>query len=367
MTEPESASPSSSAVSAHAFPCRECGAELRFQPGTSALVCPYCGASNAIESGDEPAVELDYRAHLAKLAEAEPTLARRVLKCGSCAAEVERAEHVTSLDCAFCGAPMVAAEEERVVIKPAWLLPFHVDTAAARDAYRVWIAKRWFAPSDLKRYARQDERLQGIYLPHWTYDARTTTRYTGMRGDHYWVTVGSGKNKRRVRRTRWFPASGTVADAFDDILVVASRTLPRDDMDALTPWDLANLVAYSQDYLAGFAAESYQVGLEEGFGEAAKIMDGHIRNTIRHDIGGDVQQIHTVDITWHEMMFKHILLPVWVTAYRYRDTVYRVLVNARTGEVRGQRPWSFWKIFFAVLGAAAVAGGIALVAVISSS
>jgi hypothetical protein len=36
------------------------------------------------------------------------------------------------------------------------------------------------------------------------------------------------------------------------------------------------------------------------------------------------------------------------------------MVNAVTGEVQGQRPYSFWKIFFFVAFALAVVGGIAL-------
>ena len=32
-------------------------------------------------------------------------------------------------------------------------------------------------------------------------------------------------------------------------------------------------------------------------------------------------------------MFKHILLPLWLSAYHYRDQSYRFMVNARTGEV----------------------------------
>jgi hypothetical protein len=46
------------------------------------------------------------------------------------------------------------------------------------------------------------------------------------------------------------------------------------------------------------------------------------------------------------------LLPLWLATYRYFDKVYRILVNARTGEVVGERPWSWWKIALAVLAVA---------------
>jgi len=37
-------------------------------------------------------------------------------------------------------------------------------------------------------------------------------------------------------------------------------------------------------------------------------------------------------------------LPVWIGAYRFQGKVYQVAVNARTGEVQGERPYSAAKI-----------------------
>ena len=45
------------------------------------------------------------------------------------------------------------------------------------------------------------------------------------------------------------------------------------------------------------------------------------------------------------------LLPVWISAYRFHDRTFRFLVNARTGEVQGERPYSWIKITLAVLAA----------------
>ena len=40
------------------------------------------------------------------------------------------------------------------------------------------------------------------------------------------------------------------------------------------------------------------------------------------------------------LTFKHVLLPVWLAAYRYRGKSFRFVVNGRTGSVEGERPWS---------------------------
>ena len=48
-------------------------------------------------------------------------------------------------------------------------------------------------------------------------------------------------------------------------------------------------------------------------------------------------------------MFKLMLLPVWIAAYLYAGKTYQVFVNARTGEVVGERPYSIAKIAPAVV------------------
>jgi hypothetical protein len=156
---------------------------------------------------------------------------------------------------------------------------------------------------------------------------------------------------RQVRRTRWWPVSGRVGNDFDDVMVLASRSLPPGYAEALEPWDLPDLVPYRDEYLSGFVAESYQIGLPEGFEIAKSIMAGTIRATIAGDIGGDHQRIHSVDTRYFNVTFKHALLPVWISAYRFHDRTFRFLVNARTGEVQGERPYSWVKITAAVLAA----------------
>jgi predicted RNA-binding Zn-ribbon protein involved in translation (DUF1610 family) len=343
------------------FPCGQCGAALTYQPGTAHLRCPYCGHKSEIAEGESPVKELDFRAHLAMLAEAEPVQDTVTLKCESCRAQVQPAANVTATACPFCGAHLVAIDEYRRLIRPRLLLPFHVSREQAWKAYRDWITSLWFAPNEVKRYARSEHRLQGMYCPYWTYDSTTTTAYSGMRGDHYWVTSGHGKHRRRQRRTRWRPRSGTVHNSFDDLLVIASHTLPHKYANKLEPWDVENLIPYADDYLSGFGAESYQIDLEEGFGTAAGRMDVMIRRTIRSDIGGDVQTINHMKVHYDTITFKHILLPVWSSAFRYRGKVYRFLINGRTGEVQGERPWSWVKIVLLVLGILLGAGVLALI------
>jgi hypothetical protein len=161
--------------------------------------------------------------------------------------------------------------------------------------------------------------------------------------------VRDGKSETvSVPRVRWSPKSGRVSRFFDDVLVLASRTLPKRFTDALQPWDLSALEPYLPQYLAGFRAEAYQVDLDQGFVEARALMDRQIERDVKFDIGGDQQRVHRIDTAINNVTFKHILLPVWLAAYKYRGQTYRFVVNGQTGRVQGERPWSTWKIVFAI-------------------
>jgi DNA-directed RNA polymerase subunit RPC12/RpoP len=358
MSGQEQAAP---AAAPRRFPCGQCGADLEFRPGAESLACPYCGARTEIEADEAPVVEHDYREQLERLAAAEPVEEPDEMECRACGAMVHRPPNLDALACPFCGYNLVALEVSRRLIKPQYLLPFAVSREQAWTGFRAWMRRRWFAPTKLKRFARSEGLFRGVYVPYWTYDSATTSHYSGMRGDHYYVTVGHGDKKRRERRTRWTPASGVVSNRFDDLLVLASRSQPVQEVERLAPWDLDQLVPTAEDYLAGFLAESYEIDLPGGFEIARGVMDAAIRGTVAADIGGDTQQIHEVRTSFDELTFKHILLPVWVGGYRFRNRMFAVVVNGRTGEVQGQRPWSWIKITAAVLAGVAAIAIIALI------
>jgi len=152
-----------------------------------------------------------------------------------------------------------------------------------------------------------------------------------------------------VIKTRWSPAAGSVENTFDDILIEASRSAPKDKMRKIENWDLKNLSNFNEKYLSGFQTESYTVNLEDAY-EAAKIkIQPHIQWMIRNDIGGDRQQIHQMSTEYSDVKFKQILIPVWLSAYRYKGKLFQFLVNGRTGKVAGDRPYSVLKIISTVV------------------
>ena len=56
------------------FACNNCGADLKYQPGTVHLKCEYCGTDNEIPQPEEEIEELDFHAYLSDNTEKEEKL-----------------------------------------------------------------------------------------------------------------------------------------------------------------------------------------------------------------------------------------------------------------------------------------------------
>lgn len=352
------------AVDKHTFPCESCGSSLTFKPGTESLECPHCGHRQTIAATERQVEEYDFRDAVTKARRSPPSAlvsGGKSVRCNGCGAETVITGQ--SAHCAFCGSPMVVAvETTEAIFVPESLLPFKVEAQKAKAQFDAWVGSRWFAPADLKKRARADG-MDGVYLPYWTYDSRTSTRYTGKRGEHYYVTEtykdAEGKTQtRQVQKTRWYPASGTVKVDFDDVLVCASTSLPKKLVEGLEPWDLKDLRPYDPAFLSGFVTERYKVDLETGFERAEERMEPEIEAAIRRDIGGDTQAITSMNVRHQGVTFKHCLLPLWISSFRYGDKIFRFVVNARTGAVSGERPYSAAKITLFVIFLIAVVVGI---------
>ena len=359
------------------FPCPGCSGEMQFDPASGGMKCPFCGQTQALPESKsrnvpphpyEEAVAAGHTAHSNAFTDATVQVS-----CDGCGSVVAFEPPEVAGICPFCGAPIVAQPKAAdPMIAPDGLLPVKIPKEQAQAEVRQWLQTRWFAPNGLKRMARQDG-IGGVYLPFWDYDADTFSRYTGMRGEHYFETEyytetdsngNSHQESRQVMRTAWYPASGQVSRHFDGVLVPASRAVNEAKLNGLEPWDLDSLCMYEPAYLAGFKAQRYQLELPDGFEKAKGAMGNQIVQDCRRDIGGDEQQVNNVETEYSNVMFRHLLLPVWIGAYRFQDKVYQVAVNARTGEVQGERPYSTAKIVMLVAAALVI---IALVVILGSN
>jgi len=337
------------------FRCQACGGAMEFDAGRGCLLCGFCGATRAVEEADETRtiVEYDLEQGLGKSAKRGYGTAMRRFGCEQCGAVVSYAESETARRCDFCGsAQVVARDQSDLPIQPESVLPFRVDQKEATAKFKAWLGRLWFRPSDLKRLAAVSQ-MTGVYVPYWSFDAHVHSDWAAQAGYYYYVTETytttddkgrSVRRQRQVRHVRWENASGSRSDAYDDLLVCASRGLPQELTQKLEPFDTSRLAPFDPAYLAGWRAEEYSIDLNGGWRGAVERMESSQRARCSGDVPGDTQRFLRVTNQFSEEKFKHVLLPIWISVYRYKEKPFRFLVNGQTGEVTGHAPWSVVKI-----------------------
>lgn len=339
-------------------PCAACGAQAEWDPAKQLLVCPFCGTSAPfrVEAATGAIVELDLAKALRELPDEQRgwDAAKRTVQCQSCkAVSVFDPERVAQ-NCEFCGSPaLIDYQEIKAPIRPESLLPFKITESQVREQIRRWYASKWLAPNALKRRALVD-RVHGIYIPYWTFDAHAVCPWEAEAGHYYYTTESYRDNKgnrqtRQVRHTRWEPASGEVRHFFDDEPIPGTQGVDHDLLAQIEPFPTAELVPYATGFLSGFVVEHYQVVLFDAAERSRQAMTETLREMAAAQIPGDTHRNLEVHPQFSGQTFKHVLVPIWLLTYNYASKVYQVVVNGYTGTMAGRYPKSPWKIAFVVL------------------
>ncbi len=342
------------------FPCKSCGNLMEYSPERGKLFCEYCQRDEEIPSQKIEAPEYLYNpdSESAEAPDWEDEAAVSLL-CPSCGAETVSAAEVMSVSCPFCGSHYVREPEFRQkVIRPETLIPFTIGKNDAADRFTKWARRRLLAPRDFRKGIKAPP-MQGVYVPHFTFDTDLSTAYRGEGGrtktETYTVRV-NGKSQVRTRTyTVWYPISGKNNMYIDDIPFCASKSIDGKLLDKIRPFSGKVLNVYNPAFLAGFVAERYSLGPKDGFLSAKTLAERRMEEAIKRERDYDSYRFMQYDHTYNKVLFKHILLPVWMSTYRYRDRAYPFFVNGESGKAAGKAPLSAWKIaLLSVLGAALI-------------
>ena len=338
--------------------CPACGAQAEWDPASQKLRCPFCGTESPyhFDRDQGKVVELDLAKALRELPDDERgwQTERRSVQCQACRAVMVFDPARVGQNCEFCGSPaLVDYQELRAPIRPQGLLPFRIDVSRVRDDIRRWWKTRWFAPGRLAIAALVDT-IKSLYIPYWTFDAKVHCPWTAEAGYYYYVSVPGRDSKgrpimRQERRVRWEPAAGVVDTAFDDEAVPGTQGLPLDLLKNIEPFPTREVVKYDTAFLSGHVVEHYQMVLFDAAQRSLDQMHAKLIAMCSQQVPGDTQRNLQIAPEYSDRTFKHVLVPVWLLTYDYRAKPYQVIVNGYTGAIAGRRPYSRWKIAFAVL------------------
>ena len=346
------------------YQCPACTGPLQFVGDSGKLECEFCG--NTYEVAEIEAMYADKDANAAEAATARPTqtwatdtagsewddaeaAALRAYSCPSCGAEIICDEHTAATSCVYCGNPTIVPGKLGGALKPDFVIPFKLDKNAAMKALKAHYRRKRFLPSSFAAKNTLEE-IKGIYTPFWLFDADAsgTVVYNAERKS------SSRDGDYRVETTKHFRITRTGSIAFNRIPVDGSTKMPDELMDAIEPFNYADLTPFSSAYLPGYFADKYDqdadMCAERAYDRVNVSTQTSFASTIKGYSGVSVRSSN-LDMNYGDV--KYALLPVWLLNTTWNGKSFQFAMNGQTGKLIGDLPVdkkSVAKWFFGVLG-----------------
>jgi DNA-directed RNA polymerase subunit RPC12/RpoP len=324
-------------ASVRRYTCPKCGGRMSYSADKRSLLCDYCGNRlyeyQAIQQGALLTGQ-DFTTALATAQGHRWELpVERTLKCEACGATFALPPGQVSGQCPFCGSAHVITARTGELIEPEGILPFQFGVEDAGQRIRRWLDNLKFRPGDLDNRAAI-LRPRKAFLPFWAFNLGGTLNWRAL------VAENRGNDN-----TDWVPRDGIYLVYHQDLCVPATRAIPKDLLDDLTDYDTKALIPFAPELLADASAEIYQVTLADASlvvrQQALRAGQAHIQS---HDLAGESYR----DLTLNSgglivESYRLVMLPVWITTYRYKKEAFPVAVNGQTGKVAGRVPRSGWQ------------------------
>ena len=332
------------------YKCQSCGGSMEFDSKTQKLICPYCGASfdpAAYDQGQQEGVqqvgEFDETQTLSMGTQQQWNVNEDGLMsyiCKNCGGEVVGDDSLASTSCPYCDSPIIRNDQFSGMMKPELLIPFKVDKKEAKEKLNAFISSKKLVPSVFRDQKHIDE-IKGLYVPFWLFDADVFAEAQFSAKKTHSVRDGEEIEHFEVYR------SGDLR--FEAIPVDASSKMEDAMMDSIEPFDMADAVAFSTAYLAGFMADKYDVSPEDCMKRGIQ----RIRSSAEEALGDsltsfDSHSLNTSNVEIRDSASHYALLPVWVLNTTWNGTQYRFAMNGQTGKFIGDLPYdkSLYKKYF---------------------
>ncbi len=332
-------------IEAKKVDCPGCGAYLVYD--VDRLSCHYCGFERALELAPKSVEYKEFENFSYYKGDLE-------FLCPSCSGISDVPDNLLSGFCPYCDTPLIGRFLNEYRLDS--FIPFKVSHKKAGALLKKKIGSLWFAPSGFKKFFKNYKELKAYYFPAWIYKFRCFLRYSGKRGEDYFITRTiylNGKVRRvRQRETRWYPVSGELDLGFEDILNISFLDAPQ--QIRYFEYDLKENKKLEDEVLSGEISYEYNIEPKVSFEAVKGYVEGALRAAIRRDIGGDRQLISRIEREFYDIKLDGLFVPVYWGSVKWRDREYNYFINGQTGQVVGERPYSWVKIAFAIIGTIAL-------------
>lgn len=291
------------------------------------LFCANCGTENP--HADDSAKKL------------ENTPTHHSFGCKACGAAMSYDASAQALRCPFCASTDMEPRENSRGVKASRVVPLRVTKQEAENLLRDWLGSGFWRPKDAARAAQIGE-IAAVYVPYWSFSARTNTQWTA-----------DSSPAPRGSKGDWYPVSGNNNATYSDILIGGSSVLTPQETQALSPFRIGDAVAPDSIDLENAIVEEFRVSRKVARPQAREMLETLEQSACAKLVPNRHRNLRT-NVRVSAMEGRPTLLPVWILAYRYKNAVHRVLINGQTGTLSGSAPFSYGKLTTILIIAAVV-------------
>ncbi len=251
--------------------------------------------------------------------------------CRGCGATMNYDAEAQSLKCPFCGSVDLVDQGTTGVLAPEFVIPFAIDRTQAEARLRNWMGSSFWHPDDL-RHTASVTGMTAAYVPYWIFNTNVSTHWTA-----------DSSETPHGARADWFPVSGNHESRYDDLWVPAGSGLAARELDSIGPYDASGGVPPDQVDLDHVTVEQFSVSRRYARPLAQGRLEALEAQAVAGLVLGRSRNVH-VNVLMEGAASRAALVPVFVLAYRYRDRVYRYVLNGQNGNATGSAPVSKAKI-----------------------
>jgi len=344
------------------YKCPNCGGAVKFDSSSQSMKCPYCDAEFSTAALEEYQKQLSIPEEdkfgfdgKKDLKEWDSNELNELTQgsCPSCGAELLGDKNTAAMVCPNCGNSQIVLRRLEGQLKPDYVIPFKLDKKAAVEALKNFYKGKKLLPNSFNNENRINS-IQGVYLPFWLFDATASghIRYKAAK------TKAWSDSSYNYTQTDFYSVVRDGSMKFEKVPVDGSEKMDNSYMDAIEPFNYADIKNFETAFLSGYIAEKYDVDADSSKDRAAK----RIKNTLEGEFASSVTGYSSVtkessSVNAENGKVSYSFMPAWVLNTKYKNENYMFLMNGQTGRLVGSLPsdtgksWKYRFLYTGIIGA----------------
>ncbi len=272
----------------------------------------------------------------------------KAIKCKNCGAELYFDPNTQNTVCNFCGSHFeIENAIDEIISQPELIIPFKVDKNTCFQKVMNYLAQGNYTPDDLLESGFLTE-YNGVYLPMYKIKGIYSGNWSASSG--YYRTVqyterdSQGKLVRKTRTvTDWAPSNGSFQGSYGCLSLASPLQSDIADLEAFIKnnhWQDEDIKQYDSRYILGFNLVKLSLDINEAWSlKSDRQLYAVIDRDAKARIPGDTFKDLVFDYNFKISSSKSIYVPYWIMFYKYKGLECYCCMDGFSGEkITGTRP-----------------------------